>query len=160
MIKLKITPEQIKNLLSEHHVTQTKAAELCHVNPRTFRRWIAGDIPMPLAAWELLQIRLARYGQGVDFGFGSLEIEGSRYALLEQACESNDQDGVCFSARAIDLNGSEYLLSWRSSASIISVNLIQSITDKLDEVSGNYGLLKWGGLVAADDILRAIILIA
>jgi hypothetical protein len=100
-MKLQITGEQIKSLLSEHHITQTKAAELCHVNPRTFRRWVAGDIPMPLGSWELLRIKLSGKQQGMDFGFGILEFAGARYALLEQAEESNDQEGVYFSARLL-----------------------------------------------------------
>jgi hypothetical protein len=155
MIKLKITGEQIKNLLSEHHVTQTKAAELCHVNPRTFRRWVAGDIPMPVAAWELLRIKLLGNGQGMDFGFGVLEFGNTKYSLLERAHEF---EGI-FSACAIDIAGNEYTLRWCSSEQVKSVELIQSLADKLDRAGGNYSLLKWGGEVSKDDILRVIPLI-
>jgi hypothetical protein len=114
---------------------------------------------MPIAAWELLQIKLSTKGQGMDFGFGILEFAGTKYALLEQAHERKDIDGIDFSAHAIDLAGNEYALYWCSVEQVKSVELIQSLADKLDRVGGNYGLLEWGGDVSRDDILRVIPLI-
>jgi len=48
-------PEDIKKLLKDHQITQGTAAKMVGVSDRTFRRWIAGKIPIPYAAWELLK---------------------------------------------------------------------------------------------------------
>jgi transcriptional regulator with XRE-family HTH domain len=159
MSKPQITGEQIKALLAAHRVSQTKAAELCHVNQRTFRRWVSGSTPIPAAIWELLHIKLAHKGQGMDFGFGTLEFTGVRYALLEQAHERN-ADGN-FSAHAIDFEGNEYILCWHSGdqPNVKSVEIVQTIVDKLECSGGDYSLLDWGGEVSRDDILRFILLI-
>jgi transcriptional regulator with XRE-family HTH domain len=159
MPKPQITGEQIKALLAAHRVSQTKAAEMCHVNQRTFRRWVSGSTPMPAAVWELLHIKLAHKGQGMDFGFGTLEFAGAKYALLEQAHECN-ADGN-FSARAIDFGGNEYILHWRSGdqPNVKSVEMVETIIDKLKHSSGDYSLLDWGGEVSREDILRFIPLI-
>jgi DNA-binding transcriptional regulator YiaG len=55
-----ITPEEIRKYLKEHNISQVRAAELCTVSDRTFRRWIAGKTPMPQGAWELLKIKVER----------------------------------------------------------------------------------------------------
>jgi DNA-binding transcriptional regulator YiaG len=52
------TREEILILLASANMSQGKAAEILHVNARTFRRWIAGRPPMPETAWELLQIKI------------------------------------------------------------------------------------------------------
>jgi hypothetical protein len=51
-------------LLAEHGVSQCGAARLLRVNPRTMRRWCAGDSTMPWAAAELLRIRLRLTAKG------------------------------------------------------------------------------------------------
>ena len=50
--------EQLKTWLAENNLSQNKAAELCSVTPRTFRRWVAGKPPMPIGMWELLKIKI------------------------------------------------------------------------------------------------------
>jgi hypothetical protein len=52
-----VTPGEISTFLAAHRLTQAKAAELVSVTDRTFRRWISGRVPIPFAAWELLQIK-------------------------------------------------------------------------------------------------------
>jgi len=49
--------EQLKTWLAENNLSQNKAAELCAVTDRTFRRWVAGKPPMPKGMWELLRIK-------------------------------------------------------------------------------------------------------
>jgi hypothetical protein len=55
------TPEEIKKFMVEHDLTGVDMAALSGVNPRTARRWVApadqkGAIPIPWAAWALIQI--------------------------------------------------------------------------------------------------------
>lgn len=52
-----MTNQNLRSLLSAAGLTQTRAAEFCHVDLRTMQRWVAGESEMPGAAWELLQIR-------------------------------------------------------------------------------------------------------
>jgi len=49
----------LKDWLDYWLVSQTKAAEMCGVSPRTFRRWIAGKPPIPKSMMELLQTKIA-----------------------------------------------------------------------------------------------------
>ena len=42
-----MTPGRLHLLLTEHGLNQTEAARLCGVEPRTVRRWLAGDRPIP-----------------------------------------------------------------------------------------------------------------
>lgn len=37
--------------------TQTQAAALVHTTLRTWQRWEAGAVPMPLESWELFQLK-------------------------------------------------------------------------------------------------------
>jgi len=55
--KYQMTGEFLKNWLTENSLSQNRAAELCSVNPKTFRRWVAGKPPMPRGMWELLKIK-------------------------------------------------------------------------------------------------------
>ena len=55
--KYQMTGDFLKNWLAENNLSQNKAAELCAVTPRTFRRWVAGKPPMPRGMWELLKIK-------------------------------------------------------------------------------------------------------
>jgi len=49
--------EGLKQWLKKKGISQTTAAKLCNVAPRTFRRWVTGKPPIPRAAFELLQIK-------------------------------------------------------------------------------------------------------
>ncbi len=53
----------LTNEKSSWGLTQAKAAELCAVSERTFRRWISGKISVPQGAWELLQIKTKKPDQ-------------------------------------------------------------------------------------------------
>jgi hypothetical protein len=58
MVPDRITPDWIRQRLADGEVTQSDAAELCAVDPRTMRRWLAGDREMPRSAAVLLDARL------------------------------------------------------------------------------------------------------
>ena len=64
------TPEQVRELVEGMEMTQAKGAELCGVDPRTFRRWLsleqmAGEpSSIPYTAWQLLL-----YHAGHDLGW-------------------------------------------------------------------------------------------
>ena len=53
-----LTGVGLRNWLAYHLVSQAKAAELCGVNPRTFRRWLTGKPPIPKAMLELLKTKI------------------------------------------------------------------------------------------------------
>jgi DNA-binding transcriptional regulator YiaG len=53
-------------LLSEHGATQCGAARMLRINPRTMRRWCAGDSTMPWAAAELLRLILKINARNLD----------------------------------------------------------------------------------------------
>jgi hypothetical protein len=57
------SPEEIRTMLKKHKLTREQAAGLLHVSLRTLHNWLApvGTVnyrAMPLAAWELLLIKL------------------------------------------------------------------------------------------------------
>ena len=56
-------PDDIRTLLKRHSITRERAATLLHVSLRTMHNWLApvdtaNHRAMPLAAWELLLIKL------------------------------------------------------------------------------------------------------
>jgi hypothetical protein len=53
-----LSGNNLKAWLNHHLVSQTKAAEICNVNSRTFRRWIEGKPPIPNGMLELLKIKI------------------------------------------------------------------------------------------------------
>jgi hypothetical protein len=55
----RIESSEVLELLQRHHIGKRRAAELCAINYRTFKRWMTGRPSMPQSAWELLQIRIA-----------------------------------------------------------------------------------------------------
>ena len=55
---LTLSGVSLKTWLDYHLISQTKAAELCGVTSRTFRRWIAGKPPIPNSALELLRSKI------------------------------------------------------------------------------------------------------
>ena len=57
--KYHMTGEILKRWLNENHLSQNKAAELCAVTPRTFRRWVAGKPIIPQGMWELLRVKVS-----------------------------------------------------------------------------------------------------
>ena len=58
-MKSNITGEQVRSIAAKHNVTLAKCAVLTGTSYRTFQRWIAERPPIPQAAWELLNIKLA-----------------------------------------------------------------------------------------------------
>lgn len=52
------TPDQIRSKREAHKLSATNAASLVHVAVRTWYQWESGDRHMPLAAWELFNIKL------------------------------------------------------------------------------------------------------
>jgi len=48
------TGDDLREWLKSNFITQEKAAELCGVKARMFRRWLAGDPPIPKMTLELL----------------------------------------------------------------------------------------------------------
>lgn len=51
---LRMTPEQLRDLLARTGLTQQRAAELAGVELRTMERWLAGARAMPRSASGLL----------------------------------------------------------------------------------------------------------
>ena len=57
------SPDEIRDMLKKHKLTREQASNLLHVSLRTMHNWLApiGTVnyrAMPLAAWELLLIKL------------------------------------------------------------------------------------------------------
>ncbi len=57
------TPDQIRAVLKKHSITREQAAGLLHVSLRAMHNWLApkdtaNHRAMPVAAWELLLIKL------------------------------------------------------------------------------------------------------
>ena len=50
-------PSEIVSKRKSCGLSASKAARLVHVDPRTWRRWEAGDREMPEAAWELFLLK-------------------------------------------------------------------------------------------------------
>jgi hypothetical protein len=51
-----ITPFQLKGHLQRVGLSQMEAARRLDVNPRTVRRWIAGESPIPEAVAQLVAL--------------------------------------------------------------------------------------------------------
>ena len=51
------TPKEIKDLRRDLKLTTTDAGNLIHISNRTFQRYERGNTPMPLAYWELFQLK-------------------------------------------------------------------------------------------------------
>jgi len=58
-----MTPSQLKQHLQRVGIGQMEAARRLKVNPRTVRRWVAGDSPIPEAAAQLVALWPARKRQ-------------------------------------------------------------------------------------------------
>ncbi|WP_175751119.1 transcriptional regulator [Burkholderia anthina] len=60
------TPEQISDLIKKHGLSRQEAADLLHVSKFTWNGWVSPvdnkmSRAMPLAAWELLLIKLGEH---------------------------------------------------------------------------------------------------
>jgi len=51
--------DDLREWLRANMIGQNKAAELCGVPPRTFRRWLAGQPPIPKGSLELLFAKIS-----------------------------------------------------------------------------------------------------
>ena len=51
-----MTPSQFKRHLQRVAIGQMEAARRLKVNPRTVRRWVAGDSPIPEAVAQLVAL--------------------------------------------------------------------------------------------------------
>tara|TARA_R110002051_G_C8617375_1_gene482775 strand:- start:88 stop:327 length:240 start_codon:yes stop_codon:yes gene_type:complete len=51
-------PKQIKDMRLSINLSQDQAGNLLHVNGRHFRRWEIGESKMPLAYWELFEVKI------------------------------------------------------------------------------------------------------
>lgn len=58
------TPTELRTLLRRWRLTQTAAAAILLLDPRTVGRWAAGDVPVPFAALACLAARYS--GRIVD----------------------------------------------------------------------------------------------
>ena len=61
-VQLRMTPEQLRNLLASSGLTQARAAVLAGVKERTLRQYLAGDRAMPLSASGLLCVSCIMLG--------------------------------------------------------------------------------------------------
>jgi hypothetical protein len=55
-----MTKAQLRRLLEAHELPQTVAARQLGIDPRTMRRYIAGDLPVPLVVEYALQWMLLK----------------------------------------------------------------------------------------------------
>jgi DNA (cytosine-5)-methyltransferase 1 len=55
------TPERIRAARSESGHSQSAAAAVVHVKLRTWQAWEYGTRQMPMAAWELYQIKTGKF---------------------------------------------------------------------------------------------------
>jgi DNA-binding transcriptional regulator YiaG len=55
---MSMSPQQFRNVLRRLGVNQVQAAKRLGVNPRTVRRWVAGDSRIPESVSLLLQLWL------------------------------------------------------------------------------------------------------
>ncbi|MFM0303989.1 transcriptional regulator [Paraburkholderia sediminicola] len=60
------TPEELRQLILKHGVTRSEAAALVHVSINAWHKWSANEgssdhRAMPLAAWELLLLKLGEH---------------------------------------------------------------------------------------------------
>jgi|TARA_R110000765_G_scaffold173769_1_gene278450 DNA-binding transcriptional regulator YiaG len=51
------TPKEIKDLRTDTGLTVSQASNLIHKTPRSFQRWERGEGNMPLAYWELFELK-------------------------------------------------------------------------------------------------------
>lgn len=58
-------PNEVKELRKLIGLSTDMAANLLHVNKRTWQRWERGDTPMPYAYWELFAIKVEMIRTGV-----------------------------------------------------------------------------------------------
>ncbi|MGU7843673.1 hypothetical protein ACV22V_29895, partial [Burkholderia sp. AW33-5] len=66
----KPSPEQLRETIKRHGLTRGEAAQLVHASITAWHAWSAPEgssnhRPMPLAAWELLLVKL---GEHPDYG--------------------------------------------------------------------------------------------
>lgn len=61
-----IPAEEIRAARKQAGLSNREAAQLVHVNERTWRRWEAGARQMPANAWELFRIKLKQIRQQDD----------------------------------------------------------------------------------------------
>lgn len=53
------TPDEIRAWRHGHRLSAAAAGDLVYTSGRTWLRWEAGDVPIPLACWDLAQRRIA-----------------------------------------------------------------------------------------------------
>ena len=59
-------PEQLRDIIKKHGITRNEAAALVHVSVNVWHKWTANEgskdyRQMPLAAWELLLLKLSEH---------------------------------------------------------------------------------------------------
>lgn len=64
--QLRMTPDQLRDLIARAGITQARAAELAGVQLRTMQQYLAGDRAMPLSASGLLCSSLVIMGAPAD----------------------------------------------------------------------------------------------
>lgn len=76
------TAAQVKVMLARCGLSQTDAADFVGKDARMVRRWISGELPMPVALWQLLVDLCARQDRAAN-----VEIE----KLKARSRKSDDQ---------------------------------------------------------------------
>lgn len=64
-VQLRMTPEQLRDLIERAGLTQARAAVLAGVKERTMRQYLAGDRAIPLSASGLLCVSCIMLGAPV-----------------------------------------------------------------------------------------------
>ena len=53
------TPDQVREARLALGMTQVQFGEMLYVTERCVRKWESGDTPIPMLAWEKVQVALA-----------------------------------------------------------------------------------------------------
>lgn len=61
-----MTPNQLQRYLNRADVSQNRAGPFLDVDPRTVRRWIAGQCPISGPAAKLLRVMMAKQWSAKD----------------------------------------------------------------------------------------------
>lgn len=97
------TTEQIRAAMKKRGLSGSAAARICGVNPRTVRRWTGGNIPMPYAAWELLQAAPIAPDSnfGATVGFWSKPMAVVRIPGMGFSAEFEQRSDGCWHPTAV-----------------------------------------------------------
>lgn len=72
------TAAQVKVMLARCGLSQTDAADFVEKDARMVRRWISGELPMPVALWQLLVDLCARQDRAAEVEIEKLKVSSKK----------------------------------------------------------------------------------